>query len=238
MPNWEIQAVIEIPPRPADTPKPAGDRCFLYRGASMAPTFSPGQLLHVRPKHTAIKPGDVIIFSDSSQNSFTVHRVISQTPRGFLTRGDNNSRPDSRPVTLQRLVGRVEMAELRGRVKPVRGGKLRLWRARLRWGGFGLRRRLRRFFGAPYRSLQSSRILRSLLRRFFRGEFRTIRFETPGGPLVKTTYNGRTVARWWPALDQYECRKPFDWLIPRPGIHRHPGEPDSTIKPGAGLRKS
>ena len=68
---------------------------FIYRGPSMRPTFRPGQVLYVRPQALDIAPGDVIVFPDQKSGDFqVVHRVISTTADGLVTRGDNNLRSD------------------------------------------------------------------------------------------------------------------------------------------------
>jgi hypothetical protein len=191
-------------------------RCFVYNGPSMTPTFQPGHLLYVRPARADIAVGDVVVFSDPVGDGYVVHRVISASGVGWVARGDNNARADPFPVDRCQIIGRVEMAEVRGRIQPVRGGSQGLWSARIRWRAHRMGRWLRRPVVPLYRALRDSTILHRTLGRWLSPHLRVVRVETPTGPLFKTTYKGRIVARWWPQLDRYECRKPFDLVIPRP----------------------
>jgi len=188
-------------------------RCFIYHGPSMEPTFQPGCLLYVRPDINVICPGDVIVFTDSFKNQFTVHRVVSSSDNGVITRGDNNSRNDTLSVTPEHIIGRVEMMEVRDLVTPVKGGNTGLSKAKLRWGLKRADRLIRRVLIWPYRTIGSSAFIQKLLRKFLSGKLMTIRLETPEGPLYKTTYKGRTVARWWPDTNRFHGKKPFELLL-------------------------
>ena len=99
-----------------------------YRGRSMLGTFHPGDQLTITPVTLAsLRPGDVVIFRSMvhSQNQHeVVHRVVSVTPQGLITQGDNNHRIDRLPLTQEQLLGRVTQSIRDGRVYPVRGG---LW---------------------------------------------------------------------------------------------------------------
>jgi len=232
MQNLETNSIIEAQVNPAWANKVGLRWCFIYRGRSMIPTFRPGQLLYVRPDVQDISPGDMVVFAGSSNNNYVVHRVVSISSSGLITRGDNNSRFDPQPVESTRLIGRVEMVEDKGNVKPVPGGRLRLWRARVRWGALRVKRWLRIALKAPYNLLRNSRIIRLALNRCFSHKLKVIRLETPEGPLFKTIYKGRTIAHWWPQLNRFVCRKPYDLFISRPDtdIKDDPDESETTLK--------
>ena len=191
-------------------------RCFIYNGPSMTPTFRPGHLLYVRPATRDITPGDVIVFVDPSRNGHIVHRVVSVTDAGLVTRGDGNSRNDPLPVTPELVVGCVAMAEAKGHLKQVGGGNRGLWSARIGWGTRRVGQRLRRPFQLLYRVLWSFPVLRRVLGWLFSRQLTVVHLETPDGQLLKTTYRGRTIARWWPQQNFFQCQKPFDLIIPRP----------------------
>ena len=201
------------------------DRCFFYRGDSMAPTFRPGQLLWL-DTGAAIRPGDVVVFPGPSDGCVLAHRVVANSERGWITRGDNNSRPDGSQVPSSRIIGRVEIVEEGGRLSRVRGGRIELAKARFRWGAKKIRRYLGRCFGHPYRALRRSGIVSRLFHRFLKKHLLTVRLNTAQGPVYKTTFRGRVIARWWPGLDVYYCRKPFDLLLgePHPNV-RSEGDP-------------
>ena len=196
-------------------------RCFVYTGPSMEPTFHPGHLLYVRPTARDITPGDVVVFANPSGNGHIVHRVVSTTDAGLLTRGDNNRLTDFQPVAPEQLVGRVEMLEDQGCFEPVRGGKQGLRSARIGWGARRASLWLRRPLSPLYRALRNSSTVRRVLGRWLSPHLEVVRVETPSGPLFKTTYRGRVVARWWPQRSYFECRKPYDLVIPRPDGANH-----------------
>jgi signal peptidase I len=201
-------------------------RFFLYRGNSMTPTFHPGHLLYVRPTACDITVGDVIVFANLSRDGYVVHRIVSATDAGLVTRGDNNLCNDL-PVAPGQVVGRVEMVECQGSVRPVRGGRRGLWSARLRWGTRRVGSWLRCAFRTPYCALRNSPTLRQVLNRLLSRHLRVLHLETPDGPLVKTTYRGHTIARWWPQANCLECRKPYDLVVSPPSDLKGPWTPGS-----------
>ena len=189
---------------------------FLYIGPSMVPTFRPGYLLYIRPDASDISPGDVIVYDNPSGNIPTVHRVVSISDGGLITRGDNNRLCDLIPVLPEHLIGRVEMLEDQGRLIPVAGGRRGLWVARFGWGVRWIDRRLRHLFWKPYNTIRNCALIRKILQRWFSPYLKVVHLNTPDGPLVKTTFQERTVALWRPQQGHFECRKPFDLFVPRP----------------------
>lgn len=49
--------------------------------------------------------GDVITFENNG--SLLTHRILEETPEGFLTKGDANNTPDTNPVGYERIMGKV-----------------------------------------------------------------------------------------------------------------------------------
>jgi hypothetical protein len=215
MPSLETDAAVEIEIIPARLRAGGLTRCFAYKGPSMAPTFRPGHLLYVHPGIHGVGPGDVIVFANPSGDGYIVHRLISVADARWITRGDNNARED-RPIAPDQVVGRVDMVDARGHLKPVCGASRGLWLARTQWGTRRVGKWLRRSLSPLYRTLRDSPILHRLLEQSFARALRVVRVETPDGPLLKTLYRGKVVARWWPQLCHFECQKPFDLIIPRP----------------------
>ena len=208
-------AAVEIQVIPARLRADGLTRCFAYKGPSMAPTFRPGHLLYLRPGIHGVGPGDVVVFASPSGNGYIVHRLVSIADAGWITRGDHNPRED-RPITPAQVVGRVDVVDVRGRLKPVRGGSRGLWLARARWRTPKIGKWLRRSLSPFYRVLRDSPAIQHLLARSFSRSLRVVRVQTPDGPLFKTLYRGHIVARWWPQRSHFECQKPFDLIIPRP----------------------
>jgi len=215
MQNSAPDVAVEIEVIPARLRADGLTRCFAYKGPSMAPTFRPGHLLYLRPGVRGVGPGDVVVFANPSGKGHTVHRLISIADAGWVTRGDNNARED-RPITPDQVVGRVDMVDVRGRLKLVRGGNRGLWSARARWGTRKTAKWLRRVLSPFYRALRDSSVIHHVLTRSLSRSLRVVRVQTADGPLFKTLYKGRVVARWWPQLNHFECRKPFDLVISRP----------------------
>ena len=191
-------------------------RCFVYSGPSMRPTFRPGHLLYVRPDSQSLQPGDVLVFQDEQVDQYIVHRAVALTPDGWIMRGDNNRLLDAAPVPLHKIVGRVELADKEGSLQKVHGGAIGRWWVRFSWALRSPIKKLRLVLGWPYRALRGSPAARRWLAKHVSLEFQTIRLETPQGPLVKTLYRGRVVARWQEQSKRFECRKPFDLFIDPP----------------------
>jgi len=187
-----------------------------YHGGSMLGTLRPGDQVVIKPvPFNAMRPGDVVAFRPTTADDEKipiVHRVVAIRPAGLLTQGDNNAQVDVELVTTDRLLGRVTYVERGGRRRLVRGGRAgQLWvvylRARRR--AYNLAARLGR---GLYRRLRAS----GLMRRLWRPRITRLRLVNNHGTLVKYVCGRRTVARWWPDQNRFECRKPYDLVIPRP----------------------
>ena len=192
-------------------------RCFIYNGGSMASTFRPGQLLFIRPVEQNLTVGDVIVFEDPINHGYIVHRIISnKAGQELITRGDNNRLNDPVPVRLDQIVGKVELAEQSGRTMPIIGGWRGLGLAKFRWAARRLDNSLRRFFWLPYQALRVS----GLAGQFWRPKIIKLELKTKNGSLVKYIHNQHTIALWHPMQQRFECRKPYDLVIPKPGINQ------------------
>lgn len=75
-------------------------------GISMEPTVSAGEFV-VYAELGEISTGDIIIYWSSERGKYVMHRVVEQTPRGYVTQGDARGSPDSEIVTEEMLVGKV-----------------------------------------------------------------------------------------------------------------------------------
>ena len=188
-------------------------RCFIYTGSSMKPTFRSGHLLYVRPTAQELAVGDVIVFTDPLKKDHIVHRIVSITNTRLITRGDNNLHDDLVPVRLEEVVGKVEMTEDRGVLRPVIGGRLRLWMIKVRWAARQLVNWIKGIFRRPYQLLRLS----GYVARVWRPSIVKVYLQNESGPLVKYINKQRTVAVWHPLQQRFECRKPYDLIIPPPG---------------------
>lgn len=227
----------------------------IYTGQSMAPLFRPGDGLRiVAVAFGQVRPGDVIVFypppnaltgsedtgstvpsrpdrttapwppSATEGSRRIVHRVVAVAPEGLVTRGDANLCPDEGFVIPDQLEGRVVALERDGHTRPVTGGRAGLLRAALARLRMRVTRTARRIASVPYGLLRASRIVR----RIWHPSLRTLTVATPQGPCMKTLHGHRTVARWWPATGRFECVKPYDLVIERPG--RPPRGADTPVR--------
>jgi hypothetical protein len=99
-------------------------RCCSYSGSSMNPALKEGDVLEVKGYgYEPIRIGDVILFKKGSISGIVVHRVISASDNGLVTRGDNNSEYDPGLLDTRDVIGRV-IAVWRGqRRREVLGGR-------------------------------------------------------------------------------------------------------------------
>jgi len=185
-------------------------RGFLYSGPSMKSAFQTGELLYVRPDVQDVKPGDVVVFERDGRN--IVHRVLSVEKNGYYTRGDDNPFIDPGLVFPDQVIGRVEMGEHLGELNPVRSGRRALLLAELGRSTRGVGRWFRIVFGWPYRLLKSSGIVIKV----WKPDISRIQLMSVNGPLIKYIYRGKTVAVWDASCHYFECRRPFDLVIPSP----------------------
>ncbi|MFB6187483.1 MAG: signal peptidase I, partial [Halobacteriaceae archaeon] len=77
---------------------------------SMAPTINEGDGYILVPAGE-VTPGEIITFYSPKRNAYITHRVVKETPAGFITKGDNNPVTDQatglQPVDRSQIVGEV-----------------------------------------------------------------------------------------------------------------------------------
>jgi len=176
----------------------------------MIPTFRTGQVLYVRPDVHDLRRGDVVVYEQGG--CYIVHRVVSIEKDGYITRGDNNPLTDDSPIRPDRVIGRVEMGERWGEIIPVRRGRRGLWLAQFNHFSNRLEPKLRSIVGWPYSLLKASK----LIGKVWKPAIYQINLRTDTGMLVKYIYHQKTVAVWEASQGRFECRKPFDLVIPHP----------------------
>jgi signal peptidase I len=187
-----------------------------YRGRSMGGTFRLGDRLIIRPvSWNEIQPGDVIVFTDANHRDGTdeiVHRVVRVTGDGLFTRGDNNPACDIGIVRPDQVISKVESIANGKQKLKVLGGLKGLYLARVRWEFSQFYRWVRKLIGQPYRLLRLSGIVPKI----WKPEIDRIYLHTEHGPLVKYLYKQQSIGVWDPSHQRFECRKPFDLVIPSP----------------------
>jgi hypothetical protein len=142
-----------------------------------------------------LQKGDVIAFK--REDIFTdpiVHRIIHVAKDHFITKGDNNRRPDILPVTESNLIGKVVAFERKGKTLSVRGGNAGLIRAKT---GYAFRRACYLLI-KKMRRLLPIRDFGDIVFFFWKPEIQKIKFSTAKGPLIKWIHRNRTIAAWLP----------------------------------------
>lgn len=186
----------------------------------MKGTFKPGDKLIIeKVSFNQIKNGDVLIFRrmHEKQSDFIVHRVVSRSLKGFVTRGDNSIISDKDPVLGDDISGRVIRYNRRGRILKVHNGWLGQIRANLMHIRLHLIISLKFFLRKPYIRLKKTGIIAKL----WQPNVRIVQFETPVGPLIKLIHNSKTVAIFWKGKDRWPVKRPYDLII---NNNAHTGE--------------
>lgn len=181
----------------------------------MEGTFRPGDILLLEPVALpTVRSGDVIAFCFAEHDYGkigTVHRVLSSTLEGLVTKGDSELLPDQKFVTSKQLIGRVRYLERHNKVYPVLGGAVGwLW-------GYGVR--LRRFFLKLGRILHRWLHASGLVRHLWHPSVVSVTLTTEHGPKIKYLCRGQTVAVWNPETGDYWCRKPYDLVLEPPATN-------------------
>lgn len=82
---------------------------YVYSG-SMEPTIHQYDG-YVVLEGSSVSPGDVVVFRSEEKDAYVTHRIVAETPEGYLTQGDANPSTDqasgSPPVEESAVVGRV-----------------------------------------------------------------------------------------------------------------------------------
>ncbi|WP_234005419.1 signal peptidase I [Arthrobacter sp. PGP41] len=95
-------------------PRLSGSYTYTVLTSSMAPAYSPGTFLVVRPvPFGELRVGDVITYQiESGRPDVITHRIVAvssnqQGERTFITKGDNNSVEDRKPVLEVQVRGKL-----------------------------------------------------------------------------------------------------------------------------------
>lgn len=158
----------------------------------------------------ALQKGDVVGFEAGGR--VMVHRIVGWAGAGAQTQGDGNWRRDPALLMPGQLIGKVTDAERGGKRFPVAGGAVGYRRAALLHGRAFLRWMVLSLLNIPYRLVRASRIVSWL----WRPRIVAARFTARPGTITKFIHQGRTVARWLPHDERWECRKPYDLVLAPP----------------------
>lgn len=81
-----------------------GHASYAVASGSMEPTVERGSVAYVRATGS-YAVGDVVSFARGDR--VVTHRIVAETPAGYVTKGDANGARDDRPVPEGRIVGEV-----------------------------------------------------------------------------------------------------------------------------------
>ena len=87
-----------------------GYRSYTVLSGSMEPKFYPGDVVITKHKNkTDIQVNDIVTYRDNDGIIIT-HRIIEETPDGYITKGDNNNVEDTDILTKENIIGEVKFS--------------------------------------------------------------------------------------------------------------------------------
>ncbi|MDY3960015.1 signal peptidase I [Romboutsia timonensis] len=87
-----------------------GYRSYTVLSGSMEPKFYPGDIVITKHKNkTDIQVDDIVTYRDNDGVIIT-HRIIEETPEGYITKGDNNNVEDADILTKEKIIGEVKLS--------------------------------------------------------------------------------------------------------------------------------
>lgn len=87
-----------------------GYRSYTVLSGSMEPEFYPGDLVITKHKNkTDIQINDIVTYKDNDGVIIT-HRIIEESPEGYITKGDNNNVEDADILTKENIIGEVKFS--------------------------------------------------------------------------------------------------------------------------------
>ena len=88
-----------------DMPKVLGFSNAIVISGSMAPDININDVVIIKDEDN-YKVGDVVTYKDQ-KNVYVTHRIVEQSPTGFVTKGDANNTIDAKEVSLNQIQGKV-----------------------------------------------------------------------------------------------------------------------------------
>ncbi len=191
----------------------AGDLFFAaYFGPSMNPTLREPELMEIRPYgNRPFRIGDVTFFLPPETDQPIVHRIVSLTPEGIVTLGDNNNCNDPFFLRPEHIKGQVVAAWRGQKRRKIAGGLM--GRATSRW----LRcRRILDHGASPllhplYQSLSHWGGIAWLLPASCRP--RVIAFHFQGRDQFQLLLGRRVIGRYDEKKQQWQIQRPFHLIV-------------------------
>lgn len=87
-----------------------GYRSYTVLSGSMEPTFYPGDIVITKHKNkTDIQVNDIVTYRDN-EGVIITHRIMEETPEGYITKGDHNNVEDADIITEDNIIGEVKLS--------------------------------------------------------------------------------------------------------------------------------
>ncbi len=233
----------DVPPSAADIlarfrkvtePKPGGPFNAFYTGPSMNPTLRQGDLMEVVPYGgQQVRAGDIVFIVQPDKTRDVVHRVVSATPEGIRTRGDNCSRRDPWILEPTDIAGRVVAAWRGMKRRSVAGGRRGLWLARWRRACRCLDLRVSQHLHPVYRAVALRGMWRCLLPHGLRP--RVVVFQSNEHRHARLLMGQRMIGAWNPGLGMWHIHRPFRLFVNESDL---PGAADIAGDMARGARRS
>lgn len=181
-------------------------------GPSMNPTLKAQDLLEIKTFHNQ-RPqvGDIIFFQPPGHDIYVVHRIISITANGYLSRGDNSNNADPWFLEKNNIYGRVIAAHQGNRRRKIAGGIIG------RLTGFSCQTQQKlmslaiKLFGSIYRSLLTDGILRWLIPVRLTPQVATFKSATIASH--RLLLGSRIIGSYDESLLRWQIRRPYRLFI-------------------------
>ncbi len=88
-------------------PIPGNIKFMVVQSGSMEPEIKTGSIVMTKPS-SEYKVGDIITFGAYSKTKApTTHRIVEIKNGTYITKGDRNNAPDTKPVSQREIIGKV-----------------------------------------------------------------------------------------------------------------------------------
>jgi hypothetical protein len=178
----------------------------------MNPTLRQPDVLTVVPYgDRRIRPGDVIYFRPPKGGHTIVHRVVSVSPQGIRTRGDNNPSEDDHWLQPSDVLGQVVAARDSRGERHVAGG----WRGRIVRRGVLLGRWAWRLGGRLLHGLYYGLARSGLFRRLLPSRLRPrlYVFQARRRTLMRLMMRRREIGRYDAVHGWWQIARPFRLFV-------------------------
>lgn len=178
----------------------------------MRPTLPNHAALQVEPYgERRIQPGDVIVFCSPDSSATVVHRVVSVSRRGLVTRGDANDAADPWVLSAESVIGKVRHARAGATPRRIYGGP---------WGILVAAAARARRFSARLMVRGLRPLLPAIARRNFFTRLwaaiykpKVVRFNDGGESSFFLIVRGRRVGRFDPEQGTWTLIRPFSSFV-------------------------